>query len=1515
MIQIIKQKFKTIFWALLLALFLPVHLIAQDDLEEHILELAADSLLNGFSLDELTKFREFYQGEIQNVIQESNLLQEKILQDGEKLFSINPDHDFMDRILYRMGDFYFRKTKDEFFKEMEKYEEAFTQFEEGKTTELPEEPKPDYSASLKMYKIILEKSPDSKLTDGTLYHYAFALEKSYRSEEAVPYYMQLTNQYSSSRYAPEALIRLGEFHFSPIHRDLDKAIEYYTKALDYRDTHRYNEALYKLGWSYYLIERYSDAVYSFTVLVQDIEEYEHEPGSKKFVNPTLKNEALEYIGVCFRYFGGLDKVLTYVDSLGRPGYGAEVLKKLGDIYRENEEKYIQAKFVYMALLERYPYYLESPKIQEKIVLCAKGIEDDDEVFLAQQRLFDVYRPESEWQIQVQQLDIDPYQKLKVLQNASQKAELAQRANINLLISLGEKKKDAGYYQLVVEEAKKYLTTFQFDTSAYIIHWNMALILDTKLNQKEEAYQEYLRICNDYLSDEYKRNAAENAIVLAREFSEQDKVQDELETLQIAAQVDSSEQVVSQASTQIASTEKLIEAYNNFIMHYPEDEITAEVLRNVGTMYYNNDDFDLSLRYFSTLAQNFPASPFASQAQFSILESYFGMKDFNNAEIIAKKIQNDERLSPELRDKIKTRLAESIYLDAEALVGENKHLEAAQRFRELYVEVPDAEFADKSIFQAGVQFDLAKAFPEAIEAYKELIDNFESSDHYLDAVNNLAIDYGEIEDFTLAASTYEKLSSSQPDLEKAKDALYNSSYFYTKQTAWSDAIRVNRAYVDRFPDAEDTEDIFYDLAELYLKFDDFENANSVYGEFASRFPDSPRGVETHFKRGAYYLNRNQVDSALQEFDLAVKRNDELKSKSLETNDFYAAEALFLKTEEQYKYYDGIQFNLAHLESAQKEKRDLLKKLVNQYTRVAAYGTNRLYEATFNVGKAYEDFAVTWSEKELPDMNEMEKVVYLKKQNKTSVQLYEKAFESYKTSFLALQKLVDNYSSNQPQEEKQNTGRAVEEDSTLQVAGRWIKVSGEKVSHMLFNMAELNVGSIDPLLNAPIPTGLDEVTSLEYRNQVLAKAVYPVVEEVTKAYIRGLEEAGQHGLENNWVAKSRTGLFNVMTVLTNQYKKLFLDAFATYEEKYDRYVNLMNNGTEEEQENTLDLAGSLVNLIELGNNYAGTMNTSYKLSIDNVIQQPFGNTIANSIFSDLIQTTVQLSAKLEESSKHAAAMKDKFTVQNQQTPKMAYEDAIFTFSDLESYLHDNALELGENTYALSKEYGFNSPNLNKLTVLLVNLNPQTYAAEFEVPTDGIVISPDESWVYTTEIQDSTWMMPEFSDETWQPADVLEDFSNGGEPILLSRLPEPVELDSSATNSTQDTQIVLAPQSYYLRKAFKLDNKPLSAKLKLNADDNVKVYVNGISVFEEQDESLGWGNVFETDLSPFLKVGKNLIAIKLDDTDGSGHGVQPIIELQTLNLAAFEEQQKSNTQLDSGKITTMDEQIYIRNFVPEK
>ena len=142
----------------------------------------------------------------------------------------------------------------------------------------------------------------------------------------------------------------------------------------------------------------------------------------------------------------------------------------------------------------------------------------------------------------------------------------------------------------------------------------------------------------------------------------------------------------------------LEAYNNFIMHYPEDKITAEVQRNAGTIYYNNENFDLSLRYFSTIAQRFPDSPFASQARFSVLESYFGKKDFNNAEIIAKKIQNDERLSPELRGKIKTRLAESIYLNAEALVRENKHFEAAQRFRELYVEVPDAEaFAKGSAF--------------------------------------------------------------------------------------------------------------------------------------------------------------------------------------------------------------------------------------------------------------------------------------------------------------------------------------------------------------------------------------------------------------------------------------------------------------------------------------------------------------------------------------------------------------------------------------------------------------------------------------------------------------------------------------------------------------------------------------------------------------------------------------------------------------------------------------------------
>ena len=65
---------------------------------------------------------------------------------------------------------------------------------------------------------------------------------------------------------------------------------------------------------------------------------------------------------------------------------------------------------------------------------------------------------------------------------------------------------------------------------------------------------------------------------------------------------------------------------------------------------------------------------------------------------------------------------------------------------------------------------------------------------LDAMNNMAIDYGELEEYKSAALTYKRLFDQTEDSIRAHDALYNSSLFFVQGEYWEEAIETNNLFV-------------------------------------------------------------------------------------------------------------------------------------------------------------------------------------------------------------------------------------------------------------------------------------------------------------------------------------------------------------------------------------------------------------------------------------------------------------------------------------------------------------------------------------------------------------------------------------------------------------------------------------------------------------------------------------------------------------------------------------------------
>ena len=68
--------------------------------------------------------------------------------------------------------------------------------------------------------------------------------------------------------------------------------------------------------------------------------------------------------------------------------------------------------------------------------------------------------------------------------------------------------------------------------------------------------------------------------------------------------------------------RLIEAYDNYIRLFPDDESTPKYLANAGAIYFNHKQFAEARVYFKTLVNRFPGAKEKTLAYRSIMDSYF-----------------------------------------------------------------------------------------------------------------------------------------------------------------------------------------------------------------------------------------------------------------------------------------------------------------------------------------------------------------------------------------------------------------------------------------------------------------------------------------------------------------------------------------------------------------------------------------------------------------------------------------------------------------------------------------------------------------------------------------------------------------------------------------------------------------------------------------------------------------------------------------------------------------------------
>ncbi len=1343
----------------------------------------SDSLYWHLPLQELEQFRSYYQQEMEASEKEKETLIQRGINDGERLLASAPDTSVLDDILIRLADLYYYKEKNDYLKQMDSYSELIEKAQSGALDSLPPEPAPTFPRSLALYDRIITTFPKSDMVDDALYNKGFLFEEMGQYDNAVQTYRSLIEHYPESSYVAEAYMRLGEYFFNPPRNELEKAIICYQKVVAHPSHQRYYEALYKLGWSHYRLSQYPQAISYFTTLVEDQERGLHLLRSDDTEAMHFRDEALAYIAISFLDFGGPQKASAYVRQLGNPAWGKEMLAKMGDIFMKEKEDYRNAIVTYGFLRQLVKDSDEAPEVQRKIIDCYEALNEFQSAFEARQNLVLDYRPGGKWW----QGGHSEKNKLRTYRLA----EEALRQNFNWLLKEAEDKQDLTLYEQATEAGRQYLKTFPEDPYAYQIRWNVAIIYDTRLKRYKDALQEYLTLSMVYQDETYEtfarekglntiQDAAENAIVVADQlYQEETKNQTGLAT----SEKDFFNQAFLDSIPLSQAAQWLALAYDNFIKLFPFDAKTPTMLANAGALYYAHNQFNASLRYFKTLLQNFPDNEQARTIQYAILENYFGKGDYDSVELLAKKILTGD-FSKELKNKAEKRLGEALFLRAQkwAIVGQ--HEKAGTEFLRLTLEVPKIDFADRAIFNAGQEFEAAKLYPSAIRAYEQLRISYPNSTFILTAINNLALDYAEISDYRSASDRYLELSTLATDSVHVHDGLYNAHLFAVKGKDWSRAIETGEQYTSRYPNQPDAGPICFHLAAYADSLGQTARKRLYYRNFIHRFPNSPLAVEAAFRLGQASLAADSLIQAQRFFDQTHAINQKLHENNLEGNDYFAAEALM----------QGCRILSDHFKTEtitnKREDTDRLiatrDDLIRRYQDVVAYQTSHLPEALYRIGETQEQFATIWAKQAIAETDPAKRAVREKTIIQETTQVLRQSYQSYSNAVRVLRQLQAKQASSANVENKPVSAT---DDSIATLTTHWLSHSEEKISETLFRIADLNIRAVDQLLAVPVPAELQADARLEYRSQVLVKAIRPLLNAAIGTHLRNLSISDSLGLDNPWMESSRQKVAAALAFMGQSYADLSGEALDLFESLRKSYLPEIENAAPDAESET---PAAMATLIESAKTYAVAGVGFYKAGLERLQQENFLPRIQvqfrDSLFAFIGQARDRLDSLRDQAQADRAHADSLFQAHSE----IRYENMLTAFEDNGYYLKENLKALLESGYQILHDA--QDAHAFAFGVDLLRLDPESYTDKLGIPVDTLVVPMDSTWLVAADQQSGWpqsipapnqrvtlghWIRSPKGTDSDQIRYIGKDFTIAGEPITGQFMKDSTDVQSCYLN----------------------------------------------------------------------------------------------------------------------------------------
>ncbi|MFY0627354.1 MAG: tetratricopeptide repeat protein [Reichenbachiella sp.] len=687
---------------------------------------------------------------------------------------------------------------------------------------------------------------------------------------------QFVKEYPSHYFAQQAFYELGEYYFDK--GDYENAIKYFKQS----NTSNKDELKFKLGYSFFQLKNYSEALDVFSKLKGKGNNFEYDAAYFQgyiFYDREDFDSAYVYLKTAFQSKAYKeDALMIYVSAL----YQLEKFQELIDLVAEELpettnlliinyladanyalKSYKTAKNLYTKVLKKAKYrnetnYFKAGYSSYKInnhddatnYFKRVAVEDDTVGAYASYYLGLIYHSQ----------DNMPFAVTSFENTAKYETQLKEDA----LFYQGSTLMDIPNYQRAIEVFTLYNTSF--NEGKYASQVNEMLSMAYSHTNDYDLAMTYIESLLS-LTNSIKRVYQRVTFIKAMSLFNDKKFKESSEIFQKSLVYNADPLITQKSFYWMGECLSVMQNDKDAIFYYRsvknDDAILYQKAKyGLGYAYFNLKNYDDALVTFSKLQKESELNErYYIDALLRIADCHFALKSYE------KGIEYYNK-SLEAGNKKKGQIYFQIGLLHRYLDQEN---EAKRYFTKLINELPNSTKVDQAQFQLG-EVDFKTGNEEgAIKSYQAVLTNHPNSPFVPFSLLNQAVVYDNMSNNPASVNNYKEILNRFPRHETARSALLalqgkNASGEFNE----FDEFLVK--YKTANPNSEALENIEFENARVAFFNQKYEQAISSFIEFKRVYPSSALLVEANYFIGDSYFRNDNFDKALNAFYLIVDEID-------------------------------------------------------------------------------------------------------------------------------------------------------------------------------------------------------------------------------------------------------------------------------------------------------------------------------------------------------------------------------------------------------------------------------------------------------------------------------------------------------------------------------------------------------------------------------------------------------------------------------------------------------------------